>query len=85
MLAFDTKESAARDVAMLRSAPQARFWGKVRNVRVAQDSTGRMAKIRLPHEQARKIRRKHGYNAAPLRFDTASGARSTFAASRKKI
>jgi hypothetical protein len=50
---------------MLRSAPQARFWGKsetaeVRNDHVAHDSTGRMAKIRLPVKLGRQIRRKHG-------------------------
>jgi hypothetical protein len=74
MFAIDTNESAARDVAMLRSVPQARFWEKFRNVRVAQDRTGRMAKIRLPYKQAGKMRRKHGCNAAPPRFNTANGA-----------
>jgi hypothetical protein len=73
MFAIDANESAARDVAMLRSAPQARFWEKVRNVRVAQDSTGRMAKIRLRREETGKIRRKHGCNGSPLRFNTAIG------------
>jgi hypothetical protein len=29
------------------------------------DNTGRMAKIRLRVQQARKIRRKHGYGIAP--------------------
>jgi len=60
-------QNASRCTAMqmLRSAPQARFWGKsetaeVRNDHVAHDSTGRMAKIRLPVKLDRKIRRKHG-------------------------
>jgi len=79
MFVIDTNESAAR-VAMLRFVPQARFWGKFRNVRVAQDRTGRMAKIRLPPKQARKMRRKHGCNAAPLRFDTANARDPAFAA-----
>jgi len=43
---------------MLRSTPQARFWensetAEVRNDHVAHDSTGRMAKIRLPAKLAR--------------------------------
>jgi hypothetical protein len=54
---------------MLRSTPQARFWGKsetaeVRNDHVAHDSTGRMAKIRLPVKLGRQIRRKHGCKAS---------------------
>jgi hypothetical protein len=34
--------------------------GKFRNDHVAQDSTDRMAKIRLPAKLSREMRRKHG-------------------------
>jgi hypothetical protein len=38
----------------LRSAPQARFWGKVRNDRIA--------KIRLQAKTSGQMRRKHDYD-----------------------
>jgi hypothetical protein len=61
---------------MLRSTPQARFWresetAEVRNDHVAHDSTGRMAKIRLPLKLGRQIRRKHGCKTSASGMRTA--------------
>jgi hypothetical protein len=72
-------DSRCTAVQMLRSAPQARFWGKsetaeVRNDHVAHDSTGRMAKIRLPIKLAGQIRRKHGCNGPISRRQTRDAA-----------
>jgi hypothetical protein len=52
--------------AVLRFAPQARFWGKSETITSPKPSIDRMAKIRLPLKQARKIRRKHGCNAPQI-------------------
>jgi hypothetical protein len=65
MFRDDANEPAARQRrAAIRATSQ--ILGKIRNDHVAQASTDRMAKIRLPHKQARKIRRKRGYNAPQI-------------------